>query len=168
MTTKTTPVSVRITPKDAEFIASLDIDEAITPSDKIRALLKEAREGRAKKEKLSSCLGLVREAIDPLLVKIKTEELRTKMHSQLVSTFGEWMIDTLGYLASLEESETLDLTDVESEMARRIFRLLGIIGRMGVTSEAPCYDVDLFQKQLPPLIELMELVYKQTTKGESL
>lgn len=167
MKAKTTPVSVRITPQDAEFIASLDIDEAITPSDKIRALLKEAREGRKKAENFSSCLGLIRAAIDPILLKLKEAEMKEKMHSQLVSSFGEWLVDLLSYMASLENCDKYNLTEIEAEMGTRIFRLFGVIARLGITREAPCYDVDLLSKQLPPLIELMELVYKQVKKGES-
>lgn len=102
MTAKSTPISVRITPRDAEFISELDIDEAITPSDKIRALLKEARKKRDAYKDLSTCFGLARKAVDPVFASIREEEISQQMHSELISCFGEWLTDVMGYIASLE------------------------------------------------------------------
>ena len=44
MSNKAVPLSVRISENDAAFLAGLDLPEATTPSDKIRALIWEARQ----------------------------------------------------------------------------------------------------------------------------
>ena len=51
---KTVPISVRVSNEDAEFIATLQIDNAVTPSDKVRSLIKEAKQ---KKERVVSYEG---------------------------------------------------------------------------------------------------------------
>ena len=46
MSSKTVPLSVRISHDDAEYIAGLKIDDALTPSDKVRAIIRDARKAR--------------------------------------------------------------------------------------------------------------------------
>ena len=43
---KSVPLSVRVSPDDARFISQIDIAGAATPSDKVRALLADARKRR--------------------------------------------------------------------------------------------------------------------------
>ncbi len=160
MNTKTTPISVRISPQDAAFIAELEIGEAETPSDKIRALLKEARESRERNNELSTYLGLVRKAVNPLFDQIKEQELAENKHSELISFFGEWIVKLLSYLATLDGSKC-DLERVEAEISTRLFRLFDFIARMGITEEAPCYDPCLISNKLPPLMEILSIAETQ-------
>lgn len=161
MKAKSIPISVRITPRDAEFIAELHIDEAITPSDKIRALLKEAREKRDSFKDLSTCFGLARKTLERLLDRIREEEIKQQKYSELISCFGDWFTDLLVYMTSLEcevKENRMDLTAIESEFAQRIFRLCNSIVRMGVTQNAPCYDPETISKKLPPLVEIINII----------
>lgn len=161
MNAKSTPISVRITPRDAEFIAELNIDEAITPSDKIRALLKEAREKRDSLKDLSTCFGFARKTLGLLLDRIREEEIKQQKYSELISCFGDWFTDLLVYMASLEcevKENKIDLASVEIEFAQRIFRLCNSIVRMGVTQNAPCYDPEIISKRLPPLVEIISII----------
>lgn len=161
MSTKTTPISVRITPRDAEFIAKLNIDDAVTPSDKIRALLKEARTQRDNTKDLSTCLGLARKAVDPFFNKLKEQEIIEQTHSELVTVFGEWLSDMLGYISACDINKNIDAVEVERELTNRIFRLCNMIVRMGVTQQAPCYDPDIIAKSLPPLMEVMTIIQQR-------
>ena len=43
---KSIPISLRISEEDAAYISSLEMSEAVTPSEKIRALIKESRKNR--------------------------------------------------------------------------------------------------------------------------
>lgn len=169
MTTKTIPLSVRITPKDAEFIASLEIDDAVTPSDKLRALLKNAREKSERLEELSSCMGLVRTAIDPLFNRVKSAELNHELHSELISSFNDWLVNLLGYIASLDtvQEKDMDLEAIEAEIVNRIFRLFSVIGRMCVTSEAPCYNPQVLNNKLQSLKEILEIMQQRINKESS-
>lgn len=161
MSTKTTPISVRITPRDAEFIAKLNIEDAVTPSDKIRALLKEARTQRDTVKDLSTCLGLARKAVDPLFHKIKEQEIIEQTHSELVTAFGEWLADLLGYISAVEAEEDLDLMLIERELTNRIFRLCNTVVRMGITQKAPCYDTEIVTNSLPQLMEMVTIIQQQ-------
>jgi hypothetical protein len=167
MATKTTPISVRITHRDAEFIAELNIEDAITPSDKIRALLKEARNARKSKKDRSTCLGLARKTVDPLLHRVKEREMSEQVHSELITSFGEWLMEMLGYITSQEskESSEFDLIEIEREFANRIFRLCNMVVRMGITQKAQCYDQEIISNSLPPLMEIMTIIQERKSQG---
>lgn len=166
MTIKTIPLSVRISAQDAEFIASLEFEEAVTPSDKLRALIREARRRREKREEFSSCLGLMRGAVEPLFDRIKAEELRRDVYSELLAFFGEWLVNLLGYIASFsphDEGE-IDLEAIEEELCTRIMRLISAVGRLSATSDAPCYNPQLITGKLLTIREIIDLVQKRIDK----
>lgn len=166
MATKTTPLSVRISEEDAEFIASLSIENAVTPSEKIRALIREARSRRHQERGLATCIGIAKKGIEPILQKIREAELSQAKRSELLAAFGEWLTETLAYLCTLqtEGAETIDLNTVESGMAERIFRLFSLTARLGITREAPCYDTGLISKHMAPLFEILNIIQERISK----
>ncbi len=155
---KSTPVSIRITPRDAEFLASLDIDEAVTPSEKIRAIIREAREQREGSGDPSGGVGMGRRIVESVLMQIKEAELKQEMHSELLSNFGEWILDLLAYLGSLVGSGDFDLKDVERGIGERILRLATTVSRMGITPTAPCYDAGVIRELIPDLLQVASIV----------
>lgn len=165
---KSSLISVRVTPLDAEFIADLKINGAITPSDKIRALLKEAREKQGDIKELSSIIGVARKAVGPLFDRLKAKELEQQKYSEFLSCFNDWLADLFGYMTALEiESETreLNLVNVEQEFAQRFFRLCNTLVRMGITQKAPCYDPEIITKNLSSLIEIVNIIQEHKHQG---
>ncbi len=164
MNSKTTPISVRITPQDATFIAELEIGEAETPSDKIRALLKEARESRERNNELSTYLGLVRKAVNPLFDQIKKQELADHKHSELISFLGEWIVKLLSYLATLDGSKC-DLERVEVEIGTRLFRLFDFIARRSPLQPPSLRAPAFFETMLA--IQIRSICRTSLLKGRS-
>ena len=159
MTAKTTPISVRITPQDAEFLATLKIDEAVTPSEKIRALLRQAREGEVRERELSTSRGMARGVLEPILEQVKLVELEKETHSELVALLGEWLTDLLAFLATqVPEEVELDVEALEAALTQRVFRLFAAVARLGITREAPCYDPTVIERHLPPLFEVLDII----------
>jgi len=170
MSQKSTAISVRITPQDSEFIANLEMEEAITPSEKIRALLKMARENHNQERDLPSCLNFARNVVDPVINQLKKVELEEQLHSELVTVFSEWLIHLLGYIGTLEKCEMNKhtLLQIEAEIGHRLFRLMGSVVRMGVTHSAPCYNPQLIRNSLPPLQEILSIIQEHTEKEKEL
>jgi hypothetical protein len=163
MAVKTTPLSVRVPVEDAAFIAQLEIGEALTPSDKIRALLKQAREEQEQQKDPGYCVGWVRRILEPFVEGIQRAELACDQHSDLLAAFADWQAKMLSYLASLDETD-LDLEAVEEELATRIFRLIATVFRLSITREAPCYDPHLLGSKLEGLAELFQLLQTRLAK----
>ena len=64
---KTVSISARISHEDAEFLSSLTIEGATTPSDKLRALLADARQRHAGLQDYSSNLSHSNAQLGPVL-----------------------------------------------------------------------------------------------------
>ena len=63
------PISVRISQEDADFIASLQIQGANTPSDKIRELLRQARTLHTQGQDYESSLSLAEQPLYTLAMR---------------------------------------------------------------------------------------------------
>ncbi len=166
---KTVPISVRLSLEDAEFIANLHIDDAVTPSDKIRSIIKEAKKQNERIVNYEGCLKIARETLRELTQKIKTTELESKQHSELLNVFNEWIAESFAYVAAAKqelEDEKLTFEALEEGVSIRVFRLFEATARMGITSKAPCYEPNIVTRGFLPILELIQIINQRLEKGE--
>lgn len=168
------PISVRISQDDASFIAGLKIDDAVTPSDKIRAIIKQSRERHEMKQNYEAMITLAKDVFRDEKKAIKAYELKEKLHSELIALYMEWLTEAFAHFGSAvdreidpENPEDKNFIGLEDDIAQRVFRLLDMVTRMGVTKDAPCYDPKIIHKYYKPLLELTGMVEQQLNKGES-
>ena len=170
MSPKTIPMSVRVSDRDAEFIAALSIEGATTPSDKLRAIITQARRRTEGLEDYASCLGILEETVAPSTRRLRKAELEERRHSELVKAVGEWMPEAQAFLmSSLPAESAIDadsLERLEAGLADRVFTLIENILRMGVTQKAPCYDPEAVAQRLGPVLELAALIARNRTETE--
>ena len=160
---KTIPMSVRVSPEDAEFISRLEIGDAITPSDKIRALLQESRKRQEGFRDLAGCVAMVSEMLAPVSTQLLELESQERIHSELVLKLKQWIPETTGFLLThLARRSDLDprdsLEELERQLADRIFLLIEDVFRMGVTRECRGYDPAVIRDRIAPVLELAELI----------
>ncbi len=163
MSSKSVPLSVRITPDDAEFLARLRVDQAATPSEKLRALVREERRRREGYRSYGRVLRLTSETLAPTLERIRTAENTHRIHSELVHTVEEWLPDLMAFvLTSMAETPEGDerqaLLDMEDALADRVFRLVEAVLRLAVTRQVRGYDPDVVARRIGPILELAELI----------
>ena len=166
---KSVPLSVRVSPADAAFIEQMDIEGAGTPSEKVRALLAEARRRRESFSDYSSCLGMVQEMLAPTHQRLRAAEHREHVHSELVFELTQWMPEALAYLlTSLDEDvpDSAELEAFEQGVAERLFRLIENVIRMNVTERCHGYDPEVVAKRIPPVIELVRVIQMRRTVSE--
>lgn len=165
--TKTVPISIRVSQEDAEFIANLNVEGAITPSDKIRNIIKEAREVKEQVVTYEGCLKIAQNTLKELVQKIKINELEQKQYSELINIFNDWITEAFAYLASVKNElneQKISLSHLEEGIAERVFRLFEIVTRMGVTAKAPCYDKSIIIKGFTPMLELIDIINQNLKK----
>lgn len=159
---KTIPLSLRITQDDAVFLSELNRPETVTLSDKVRALIKEARETEGACRDYATGLAKAKAEFQKTQFRIKEQELNDGMHSELLSFFPEWLAEAFAYTLSVTEegeAESVpDLTVIENGVVARVFRLLEQVARLGVTNQAPCYDPEIISREFKRLRELMGLL----------
>ncbi len=162
MMPRTVPISARISQEDAEFLSQLTIAQAITPSDKLRAIISEARERHAVAKDYRGCYQTMQGWVQPAQEKIRQAELDNHIHSELVQRTAEWLPDTVAYLVSVmgddEEITREQLKQLEAGLADRVFRLVESVLQLGITQRGPCYDPSIVAKRLGPALELSSVI----------
>ncbi len=158
---KSVPLSVRVSPDDAAFIARMKIDGAATPSDKVHSLLAEARKRQEGFSDYSSCLGMVQEMLAPTLQRLRAAEHRERVHSELVLELTQWMPEALSFLLTGLDDTDQDRSDLEAfeeGVAERLFRLIENVIRMNVTRECRGYDPSVVARRMGPVVELVKVI----------
>ena len=166
MPSKTKQVGVRLTDDEAAFLAGYQADNATTPSEKLRAIIDEARQRHLGTEDYVGSLKLVTELLEPTVRIVRNSENTQRMHSELVTRLNEWVPECMAYLIASNGSDTdLDreqLIEIEAALAQRVFVLIQSVLQLAVTRRAPMYDGTVLTRDIEPVLELAEVVGRAT------
>lgn len=163
MATKTVTISARIPHEDAEFISRLEISGAITPSDKLRALIDEARQRHESQRDYRGCMKLIQELIIPVSHYVREQEHEQHIHSEMVTRMLDWLPDALAFtMSSVSTAKQSDevklLQNLEAGITDRVFRLIESILQMGVTERCPCYNDTAIRERMGPISDLTRVI----------
>ncbi|NND60239.1 MAG: hypothetical protein HKN49_08225 [Gammaproteobacteria bacterium] len=162
MSQKSVPVSVRLPVEDAEFLSRMTIDGADTPSEKLRAIVAEARRRQLGTGEFSAALRLAHDSLVPTLQIIRDNERRHGLHSELISRLGEWLPDCHAYLVAANGADTdlsaEQLLEIERGLADRVFVLIQSMLQLGVTATSPCYDPAVVADRIDPVLGLAGVI----------
>lgn len=166
---KTVPLSVRISESDAAFIARISLPGAVTPSDKIRALIAEARLRHEALDSPREGGAFVRALLQPQRERVRALEEQLGMHSEAVAKLVEWLPEFLalflGASLSKQEDAALSLRALERVLVSKLLATVEALLRLAVTSQEPCYDPQVVSSQLEVLIELLEVIKRCRKEG---
>lgn len=156
---KNVPLSVRVSQADAEFLARVDLDGAATPSDKVRALLADARRRHDGFRDYAGCLAMANEMIAPTMHLLKELEKRCDIHSEPVAQLAEWLPETLAFFLTAfpDDGEANDLMQIEAlerGLTDRAFRLTQAMMRLAITDECEAYTPTIVADRVEPVLEL--------------
>lgn len=159
---KTSQISTRVTQADADFLAGLTLEGATTPSDKVRALITEARRRREELGDYKGSLRQVRDLIAPATAAILEAENASHTHSALVLPLVDWMAEalafTLSHVPSGPEGSAAGLAELEQGLADRSVRWAQALLRLAITQEAETYDPRVVDARVAPVLALARVV----------
>ena len=162
------PISTRISQQDADFLADLKVEGAVTPSDKLRAVIREARHRNLGTEDYPGSLAMAADTLAPTTRIIRSSENDLGIHSELVSRLTDWVSECFAYLvASNGNKVTLsqeELLEVEASLAKRVFVLMESVLQMGVTQRSACYDPKIIRESLESVLDITNVI-NQVTGG---
>ncbi|OKH89760.1 hypothetical protein [Thalassospira sp. TSL5-1] len=157
MPSKSVPFSVRLPAKDADFIASLEIPGAVTPSDKIRQIISDARLRNQVGQDFNEVLKAVQEDLRPSVDNLRNLEREADMQSELMHYFADWLCETLAeFMCSPEKTD--DLVKYEARLAQRTVKLTEYILRLAITEDAPCFNPGLMTNTTKRIVELAHVI----------
>jgi hypothetical protein len=179
MADKMTPLSVRMSADDMSMLSALKIPDAVTPSEKIRRLVRTAyrqQEGRAD---YAQALLVEEERIAPLVHQIRALEASHRVHSELLVHLLTWLPDmtatAVSSLAEFEKAEGVEnaaenLARTEAAVADRVFGLMLTMLQFSLTPKTHCYREEAITTRLPEILEIAGLLQaqpaKRTAKGK--
>lgn len=162
---KAVTVSARISQDDALFLTKLKIQDAITPSDKLRALITEARERQTRLKDYRGSIDMFQDLLTPIGSELRELELQQNIHSELITRILEWLPDMMAFVIASEtrqdKSEAKErLEQIEEGVADRVFRLIESVLQLGVTQRSPCYKPNTISNRVDPVLDLARVISK--------
>ena len=154
-------VSARLPSEDLQWLSALELPGAVTPSDKLRALIAQMRKQYEGALDYSACLAWLRDLLAPFIIELRSVEHRERIHSAAVSAIIAWAPQIMATMLSARdfgEDGTARAREVEDALVQSCFHLLMALLRLGVTPSAECYTPDVIEKQLPRITELVQLI----------
>lgn len=158
MATKTIPFSVRLSEEDAEFIANLKMDRVITPSDKIREIIREAKERLKNKKDFNYYLRSINELFHPIKESIRKQEFNTDNQSKLMKKIMDWLPEFCVVFLTSDIKSQLNLNKFEKNLIERVFELFKDIINLHLSTSAACYNPEHFDRQLLEIFHLVKVV----------
>jgi hypothetical protein len=154
-------LSARVPTEDVEWLAALDIQGAISPSDKLRTLIAQMRRQYEGAMDYAACVSWLRDLLAPVVTSVRTFEHQNRTHSEVLTLTAEWLPQIMATLLSeraLGKMTPSRAHETEEMVVQRCFQLLASLLRLAVTREAACYDPAVIERHLPAIIELAEIV----------
>jgi len=162
---KAVTISARISQEDAQFLSQYKVEGAVTPSDKLRAILTQAREQQQRRKDFRGSINLFNEMLEPVDAQIRELEMQHHIHSELITRILEWLPDMMAFVISSESSldknaEKQQLEQIEEGAADRMFRLIESVMQMGVTQRCACYNGNAILSRVEPILDLARVISK--------
>ena len=159
------PISVRISQEDADFIANLQVEGANTPSEKIRELLKQARQSYTQPQDYGTALAQAEQFLQNAKRDVLHAEKELGGHSHILARLFELLPDLTATLVAdvPTESELEALKKYEREVMWRIVRLTDSILQLAVTAKGAAFD-DSVLAQLENTLNLAHIIRQRDEK----
>lgn len=154
-------VSARIPVEDLEWLATLELQGASTPSDKLRALLTQVRRQHEGSMEHRASLQWMRDLVAPFVAAIGELEHRHGKHSEVMRLVSDRVPQVMAVLVAesrLGHEPLRKAQEIEEKLLARCLQLTAGILRLGITPAADCYDPQLLERHLPALIDLVQVI----------
>ncbi len=160
-------IGARVNADDAEFLNLLEINGATTPSDKLRAIIEEARLRREYSHDFSGSYRMIQEQIIPITEKIKKAEFDKEIHSALLTRILEWLPEFYAYsLSSLSDDSEENLAAFEKGAVDRVVRLFESLLHLELSAQTSSYTPGVFKDHVASLSELIKIIHTTSQKEE--
>ena len=161
MASLTTPLSVRLSEEDTVFLAGLEVDGAVTASDKIRGLIRLARQRSQTPDSFPTALAISHDQLGSAVRALRIIEQELGEHSDVAAglmTLAEEFL-ALALVAPRPGGQTSreDLVRHEARLVDCAARLTEQLLRWAVTPTAPAFDPKVVSRRVAQLVDIISL-----------
>ena len=153
-------LSARIPTEDLEWLTGLDLQGAVSPSDKLRALIGQLRRQHEGSLDYQRSLGWLRDLVAPFVTAIRGFEHQSRMHSEVLTLVAEAAPQIMATLLSERAlgDDAKQRAIAVGDCGARCFQLLTSILRLAVTRDAACYNPKVLDAHVPQVLEIVEII----------
>jgi hypothetical protein len=166
---KKVQIGARITQEDAEFISQLKIEGAHTPSDKLRAIIENARRKSEFSFDFTGSYRMIKAELAPRIEIVRKIEHEQGTHSAVLARIMEWMPDFYAFcLSTLDPDNTKSetLREFEKEVTIKLFRLFESLLHLELSKQQTSYTPHIVRDHFESIEELIQIVKNIPTKRE--
>jgi hypothetical protein len=156
-------LSARIPTEDMEWLVGLDIQGAVSPSDKLRALIGQMRRQQEGTLDYQRSLSWLRDLVAPFVTAIRALEHQQRMHSEVLTLAAEALPQIMATLLSergLTKDDKARAIEIEEIVVQRCFQLLTSLLRLAVTRDPGCYNPTVIDTHVRGVLEVAEVVIR--------
>lgn len=161
MASLTAPLSVRLSEEDTSFLAQLGIDGAVTASDKIRGLIRQARQRAESPESFPAALAVSHDHLASAVRAVRLIEQDMGRHSDvligLMTTAEEFLALALA-APRPEAAKADDMVRYEARLVDCAVRMTEQLLRWAMTPTAPAHDPKVVARRLAALTDLTRMI----------
>jgi len=164
-----------MTTEDIAMLAGLDVGDAVTPSDKLRALVRAAHRQSQSRHDMAEAIRNEEERFAPVLHQVRAREARDRIHSEFLLRLLTWLPDAnaiaLSSLTADAEGEAgiAELEALEQALTERAFTLALAVLNGCLAPEANWYRGLPASVRLSAIIEVVRAIdRKAQATGETL
>lgn len=151
-------ISGRVPDDLYRWFAALDVEGAVTNSDKLRELLSRMKRQHEGSLDYVSAQTWFADVIAPLKRGLTALERDEGIRSEVLSTLAEHLASLTSTLVSAHPRTRDEAAALEEQLVKRVFAMAEALLRQGVTPRAPAYDPKVVRKYCAQTIELAKLV----------
>ncbi len=160
-------IGVRVSREDAEFISTLQVEGARSPSDKLRAIIEEARKKAESSQDFGGAFRLMKTEISPIVEQVKRFEHEHGGRSLVLERILEWMPDFYAYCLSVPNVEgRQELAEYEKGVTDKIFHLFEALIHLQLSAHQNSYNLNIIDDHLAPIGRLIEIAHEKMPKRE--
>jgi hypothetical protein len=103
----------------------------------------------------------MRDLAAPFVTALGAFEHRHGKHSEVVRLVSDWAPQIMALLvaeSALGREPQRKAQEIEEKLLQRCVQLLAAILRLGVTPISDCYDPQILERYLPPLLDLSGVI----------
>ena len=152
-------ITIRLDEDDLTYLSSVELPGAVNLSEKIRALLADARAQREGMQDATLAYDFTRRLFAGPERGVRTAELQAQMRSELVARLLAWLPDTSAIAlaaADLASNSPRDraerLKTLERQLGERAIGLLDWLLQMSLAGFPGCYDPEALARRAQPAI----------------
>jgi hypothetical protein len=158
-------MSVRLPIDDFEWLTSLDLSGATTPSDKLRALIAQMRRQHEGRMDYGAAMAWLREQLAPFVSDLRSVEHQHRTHSEPLGLALDWVPQILAAVLAergLSPPDTnearLRAAAIEDLVVDRSLRFAAALLRLAITRQTSSFQADVVNSHARAVLEMAQVI----------